>query len=272
MVRTLAFLLLCLPVSISGAATIDAFVSVPPQRYLLQRVGGERVRVQVLLVPGQAPETFDPSARQMEQLAAAKLYFLAGVPFEHNWVGAMNKANPDLIVVPCCGVAAGDTAPGPDPHYWTSPANAMAMAQAMYTHLVAVDPARRAVYQANLDSLQADVQALDGYIRQRLAKRRINVFITAHASWGWFARDYGLTELAMEKGGREVGPRGLAELLARARREKIHTLFVQDQYRTPVVRTLAQQLDAELAGLDPLAEDYLDNLRRTADRIAGALQ
>lgn len=271
MFRVLCFLLLCLPVA-AGAQTLHAFVSVPPQKYLLQRVGGEYVRVRVMLAPGQAPETFDPSARQMEQLAGSRLYFLAGVPFERNWVAALARTGTGLEVVPCCGVAAGAPAPGPDPHYWNSPANAMDLARTMYERLARAEPERSAEFRANLDGLLADLGDLDAWIRQRLAQRRIDVFITAHASWGWFARDYGLTELAMEKGGREIGARGLAALLARARRENIHTLFVQEQYRTPVVANLAQQMDAEMVALDPLAEDYIANLRRTADRIARALE
>jgi zinc transport system substrate-binding protein len=262
-----------LAASAADRAPVDVFVSLPPQAYLLKCVGGDRVRVTVMLAPGQAPETFDPTPHQVRELAGARLYFLAGVPFETAWKEVLKKANPELEVVPCCGQdnEYGPVA-GPDPHYWTSPVNAMHMAQTMFDYLVQADSQGRADYQANLDRLLADLRELDAYIRHKFQHRRTDVFITAHAAWGWLAQTYGLKEMALEKNGREIGPRGLATLLQVARREDIHTVFVQKQFRTPVAESLARQLDAELVNLDPLAEDYIENMTRVADRIAEALQ
>lgn len=267
--RSLILILVCLPAA-AAAAPLSVFVSIPPQRYLLQRIAGDHVDIGVMLTPGQSPETFDPSARQMQRLAGAGLYFLAGVPFEANWAKSLANAYTALRLVPCCGDL--DPARMVDPHYWTSPANAMNMAESMYAGLAAADPANAGTYHVNLDRLLSDLKVLDAYIRERLKQRRTSVFITAHAAWGWFARQYGLQEEALERNGREIGPRGLTRLLDIARREQIHTVFVQQQYRTPVVTTLARQLDADLVSLDPLAGDYLGNMRSVADKMAKALQ
>jgi zinc transport system substrate-binding protein len=266
-------LLLCMLISAKAAGTpLPVFVSIPPQAYLLKRVGGDHIKVTVMLAPGQAPETFDPTPHQVRELAGARLYFLAGVPFETAWNEVLRKANPGLEVVPCCGGDGYGPVEGPDPHYWTSPVNAMRMAQIMFDHLVQADPQGRSGYQANLDSLLADLRELDAYMRNRFMQRRIDVFITAHAAWGWLAQAYGLKEMALEKNGREIGPRGLAALLELARREDIHTVFVQEQFRTPVAESLARQIDAKLVTLDPLAGDYIENMTHVADRIAQALQ
>jgi len=272
--RLTTVLLLCLlATSAVAQVPVSVFVSVPPQAYLLRRIGGEHIKVSVMLAPGQAPETFDPTPRQVRELAGARLYFLAGVPFEGAWKETLKKANPDLEVVPCC---SGDDDAGPldspDPHYWTSPVNAMHLARTMYEHLVQVDPQGQAVYRANLENLLGDLQELDNYIRNKLLQRRTDVFITAHAAWGWLAQTYGLEEMSLEKNGREIGPRGLAALLQVARREKIHTVFVQAQFHTPVVDALARQINAKLVNLDPLAGDYIANMTTVADRIAEAVQ
>ena len=272
--KLLSILLLCmLATSAAARAPVPVFVSIPPQAYLLRRIGGDHIRVTVMLAPGQAPETFDPTPHQIRELAGARLYFLAGVPFETAWKDVLKKANPDLEVVPCCGY--GDDfgpADSPDPHYWTSPENAMHMAQTMCEHLLLADPPGRDYYQANLDGLLFDLKKLDDYIRNKLLRRRTNVFITAHAAWGWLAQAYGLEEMALEKNGREIGPRGLAALLQVARREDIHTVFVQAQFHTPAAEALARQINAKLVDLDPLAGDYIGNMTVVADRIAEALQ
>jgi len=265
----LLLILICLPAG-AAAAPLSVFVSIPPQHYLLQRIAGDAVHISVMLEPGQSPETFDPSAQQMQALAGARLYFLAGVPFETGRVKTLARAYPDLRLVPCCGNL--DPAHMVDPHYWTSPVNAMNMAETMYDALAAADPANAGTYHFNLDGLLSDLKSLDAYIRGRLQQRRTSVFITAHAAWGWFAQRYGLQEEALERNGREIGPRGMARLLEIARREQLHTVFVQDQFRTPVVTRLARQLDARLVRLDPLASDYIANMRGVADKMAEALQ
>jgi zinc transport system substrate-binding protein len=265
-----AGILSLLLIQAAGAAPLQVFVSVPPQRYLVERIGGEHVSVDVLLTPGQTPETFDPSLRQLQRLAAAQLYFLAGVPFESARLKSLPDSHPQLRIIPCCKEIA--PAPGLDPHVWTSPARAGQLAGVILQALSEADPQRRGEYAANHARLAADLAALDDYARRRFVERRTGVFITEHAAWGYLARDYGLREVSLERNGREIGPRGLAELMTLARREGIRTLFVQPQQRSPLAQTLAERLSARIRELDPLAEDYLDNMHRVIDRIAEALQ
>ena len=60
-----------------------AFCSIPPQSYLIERVGGDRASVHVLVGPGQSPHTFEPAPKQMAALAKADIYFTIGLPFDN---------------------------------------------------------------------------------------------------------------------------------------------------------------------------------------------
>ncbi|MEF3169533.1 MAG: zinc ABC transporter substrate-binding protein [Deltaproteobacteria bacterium] len=94
---------LALPPGLSfGAASPDrmkVFVSIPPQAYFVNRIGGERVNVTVLLAPGENPSTFSPSPQEMAELARADLFFRTGVPFENVLMPKIASAMPGLKVV-----------------------------------------------------------------------------------------------------------------------------------------------------------------------------
>jgi zinc transport system substrate-binding protein len=244
---------------------IEVFVSIAPQQYLVQRIGGARVNVTVMLKPGHSPETYDPVPRQMALLAKARIYFLIGVPFEIKWREKFRLQNAGMRMV-----ATGQQGRviNNDPHIWTSPVNASLIAGEIRNALVDADPGGTPLYESNFQSLDADLKKLDADIKDMLKERRTDYFIVSHDAWAYYAERYGLQQLTLESRGREKGPRGIAELSDLARRENIRTLFVQRQHPGGSAHTLAAELGARVAVIDPLAADYIDNLRRVTASIA----
>ena len=119
--------------------------------------------------------------------------------------------------------------------------------------------------------LISDLDKLDGNIRVILAQRRTDYFIVSHSSWGYYARRYGLKQLALESFGRELGPRGMSELVELAKGEGIHTIFIQQQHPARTAYTLARELDARIITIDPLAEEYISNLYSVGQQVAEAV-
>lgn len=78
---------------------ISVFVSILPQEYLVERIGGERVSVQALVQPGHSPHTYDPSPRQMAALSRARVFFRIGVGFERGFLPKIEAAHPGLLIV-----------------------------------------------------------------------------------------------------------------------------------------------------------------------------
>ena len=75
---------------------IPIFVSIAPQKYFVERIGGNDVNVEVMVKSGESPATFNPNPKKMSRLANAKLYFSIGVPFERIWVSRLKAIQPDL--------------------------------------------------------------------------------------------------------------------------------------------------------------------------------
>jgi zinc transport system substrate-binding protein len=81
------------------AAKIKTFVSIVPQRYFVEKIGGDRVDVSVMVLPGNSPATYEPRPKQMVALSRASLYYAIGVPFEKVWLGKIAFENIKIHLV-----------------------------------------------------------------------------------------------------------------------------------------------------------------------------
>lgn len=285
-------LLLCALLALPGSlradpAPLQLVVSILPEQFLVERIGGARVEVLTLVQPGDNPATYSPGPATLASLDRAQAWFTLGVHFEQVWRERITRDRPGLEVV---DLAAGlprrqveqswatlghdhahDHAGMPDPHTWTDPRLAARMAATIAATLARLDPAAAAEYQARSEALQQELLALHEEIAGRLAPVRGQAFIVFHPSWGYFADAYGLQQLPIEIGGREPGPRGLAQLIELGRETSVRAVFVQRQFSQRSARAVAEALGAEVVEADPLALDYIDNLRAVSIRVAEAL-
>lgn len=270
--------------STAPEATLQVVVSILPQQFLVERIAGGRVKVLVLVRPGDNEATYTPGPATLVALDGARAWFTIGVPFEDAWQGRIARDRPALEIVPLAddlpkramndiaGEAHDHGHQGrPDPHTWTDPRLAARMVATIAATLARLDPAGAATYQAGSDALQDELQALHEEIADRLEPVRGRTFIVFHPSWGYFADAYGLVQLPIELGGREPGPRSLAELVSRSRAAGARAVFVQPQFSQRSATAVAQSLGVELIEADPLAADYAANLRSIAASMAAAL-
>ena len=253
----------------AAPAALHVTVSILPQRYFVERVGGEYVAVNVMVEPGASPATYEPLPEQLRALSVADVYFSIGVPFENAWLERFASVNENLLFVDTTqGIERLGEPGNPDPHIWLSPALVKVQAQTIYETLAQLDPAHQGAYQANLKSFLADIDALDADIRETLIGVENRKFMVFHPSWGYFARDYGLEQLPVEVGGQEPSAAELAALVAGAKQEGIKVIFAQPEFSTRSAETLAQEIGGEVLLISPLAPDWLDNLRRVAETFA----
>jgi zinc transport system substrate-binding protein len=265
----------CLFPASSAAETMQVFVSVLPQKYFAERVGAERVSVSVMVGPGQSPATYEPTPKQMARLEDALLYFRIGVPFEEVWMDRVAEANPGMKIVDTGEQVTARPPNDPeeiDPHIWTGPLLADHIARTMKDAFAAADPDHRVEYEQNYRLLAVDLRQLDTDIRAILGPLERRSFMVFHPSWGYFADTYGLEQIAIEKHGIEPGARHLAEVIEAARSGNFRVIFVQEQFSRRNAETVAREAGAKIVVVDPLAEDYIANLRSIAALFAEAMQ
>ncbi len=283
-IRTL-FLLSALALSGAPRAAEPLLVAVSllPQQAFVERIGGRQVRTIVLVPPGKNPASYEPSPKQMEAVAASRLVFRIGVPFENAWLPRLAQLAPGARVVDLrdgLSLRPVDLPPGtppraggaPDPHVWLAPPLVMRMADRIRDELIALRPEAKAEFEANHSRFIADLKALDDDIRNRLADKKARSFMVYHPAWGYFADAYGLRQMPVEAGWKEPGPRTLQLVIDGARQNGVRVVFVQPQFSQKEAQTIARAIGGEVLAVDPLAPDYIDNLRRVADIFARNLQ
>ncbi len=271
MFKAALFLFICLWPCVSPAKQVlQIFVSIPAQRFLVKRIGQDKVEVQVMLKPGSSPETFDPSLRQIISLNSAQLYFRIGVAFEKKWIDGIENKHAGIRIIACCENILKQRRIISASHIWTSVRNARLLAASIKQELIKIDPVHTAYYEQNYVALLAELEQLDKEIVAMLSQRRTDYFVISHAALDNFADDYGLVQLPLESQGKEVGAKGLIDIIRRARQEEIHTLFVEKQHNTATAGAFAREINAKIIEIDLLREDIISNLRDIAKQIAGA--
>jgi zinc transport system substrate-binding protein len=258
------------PAAAAGDRMVVA-ASVPPLATLVRRVGGDHVELAVLLPPGASPHDFEPRPSQVLGLSRAQLFVVVGHPglsFEGRFLAPFTDGGDGVEIV---SLAAAETAAPEgedDPHLWLSPRRMTAAAEATAEALARLDPTHRADYEAGRDAFAAEVAALDHDLDRLLAGAAGRRVLVYHPAWGHLLADYGLEQVSVEVEGKETGARRLVDLLALARRAGAPAVFVQRGAAERPARALAAEIGAEVVVVDPLAEDWADNLRRVAELFA----
>ncbi len=276
------------------SAPMEVFVSIPPQKWLSDQLGGPLVITHVLVDKGQDPHTYEPTPRQLTALSRAKIYFALDLEFEGQIIPKLRKTVPTLQFVDTADSIAkiemtghghdedGQSVSLPahkgelhqkelDPHVWLSPPNLKIMAAAMARAMIAQDPANRSSYEKNLLAVNGILDRLHQKIEHDLASFQGASFYVFHPAFGYFAHTYHLHQEAIETGGKSPSPRQLSALITQARAMKAHVIFVQPQFDPRSAAALANAIDGEVVPLDPLAEDVVANLEIMARKIKSAL-
>jgi len=161
---------------------------------------------------------------------------------------------------------------GLDPHIWLSPHLVKIQARTILAALQDADPQHRSVYEANFKKFAAQIDQLDTDLKNTFAGKKGLQFIVFHPAWGYFASAYGLKQVPIEIEGKDPKPAQLKELIHHAKENRIKVVFVQPQFSTQSAEVVAREIGGQVAFADPLAEDWMANLREVADKFEAALK
>jgi len=270
--------------------------SIFPVADIISTVGGDHVKVEFLVQPGQSPHTFEPLPGDMAEVSRADLIALVGFGFEY-WSGKLmdNMQKQDArklvfgeYVQPISDEDGGhhdeghvDARAHYNPHFWLSPATAYSMAVHVRDVLVSMKPEAENEFDMNLDIFKAELEELDGEIKESVAGFSTREFVSFHSAWEYFARDYGLKQVAVieESPGREPTPEKLARLIDRVRELKVGAIFAEPQLNPKAAEVIAREAGVRVAFLDPLGgpgvegrESYIDLMRYNLDQLKAVMK
>ncbi len=276
----LGLLVLYSPVSSKPVLT----VSIQPQRYFLEKIVGDKYDVLCLLSQGSNPEAYEPSFSHLINLESSKAYFCMGnIGFELAILNRVRNNNPELQIIDTSegidllkGTHGGHSACSGehnhsheiDPHVWTSVVNAKVIAQNMYKAMIEIDSHNKNFYTKNYNLLLNELLDLEKELAGILSEARGKSFAVWHPSLSYFARDYGLTQIAMESEGKEVPAAILKEQIDKVRKHNVKVLFVQKEFDNRQVETINEQLGARKVEINPMSYEWADEMKLIANAIA----
>jgi len=249
---------------------IVVVVTIPPQQEFVERVGGDHVRVILLVPPGADPHTHEPAPAVLAGVAEADLYAMvgSGIEFEIAWGEKIAALNPGMAVVNC---SQGVEFIAADPHIWTSPRNAKVMVENIRDGLIEADPENAEDYRRNAAAYLDDLDTLDAEISALIAGSGVMVVLVDHPSWAYLARDYGFEEVAIESEGKEPSPKRIEHLIRLAEEEGVRVVFASPEHSTRSAGVIAEAIGGSVVTVSPLKKDYMDNMRQVASAFAGSV-
>jgi zinc transport system substrate-binding protein len=283
-----------------GDGTLAVVAAFYPLQFVAEQVGGDAVSVTNLVKPGAEPHDLELNPRQVAQVADARLvvYLKGFQPQLDDAVAqeAADRAFDVTTVSPLLDERSGANHEGTheepeageshgpeesrDPHIWLDPTRLAAVADRLADRLAEVDPARATYFRDRAAGLHQPLGQLDAEYADGLATCQRREIVTSHAAFGYLADRYRLRQVAITglSPEQEPSPRRLAEVAEQARQLKTTTIFFETLVSPEVSETLAKEVGAQTAVLDPIeglqpgsGGDYLSVMRANLATLRTAL-
>lgn len=281
--KKLIYILILLISSACSNSTTDhekpiLTVTLEPLRYFTEAIAGDNYQVVSMVPKGSSPESYDPTPQQLVNLSQSQAYLRIGyIGFEQAWMKKLEANCPDMKVYDTSqgvdlireeGHQHGDHfhEGGVEPHIWNSTRNVSIIAENIYNALCNLDATHQTEYKQRLDSLKQLVSQTDKEIRTHL-QQADSTFLIYHPALSYFARDYGLKQISIEESGKEPSPAQLKALIDTCRKEKAHTIFVQQEFDQRNAQLIADELGVNVVSINPLSYDWKEEMIKVAKAL-----
>jgi zinc transport system substrate-binding protein len=268
----LFFIVMAAPPLQAAAGKIDVTVSVPPQACFVEKIGGDRVSVHIMIPGGANPATYEPTPRQLIDLSNSSMYVKVGAPafkFENRFLQTFSDRNPRMTVI---DTSAGVKFRTGDPHIWTSPVPVRVAAANIAHGLASHDPAHKEEYGKNLKQFLEEIDKIRESIKKLLHGKSGYSFMIYHPAWGYFADEYNLHQIPIEDKGKPGNAAHIRSMIDLARQKGIRDVLVQKGFDAKSARTIADELGGQVIEVDPLERDWPRGLLDFADKLSNILR
>lgn len=277
-------------VSLSGCAAgggstedgrVQVAVSFNPMAELAEAVGGDKIDIYTIVPDGSEPHDFELKAKDIKAISDAEIFVYNGAGME-SWAQAAVSAaeNSTLIEVDAATGCDLITAAGvADPHVWLSLKMARIQALNIKNALVQADPGNREYYEGNYSAFSSEIDALYEEYRAKFDSQPNKNFVTGHAAFAYFCRDFGLRQSSVENVFAEGEPtaKKLAELVEFCRANNVDTVFMEELASPKVSETLASEIGAKVERIYTLESSegnrsYIEGMRKNLSLVYESLR
>ena len=253
-------------------------VSILPQKYFVESIAGDKLKVNVMIPPGASHSSYEPTPKQMNLLVSSQAYLKIGpLDFELAWMPRFSGANPEMKIFDLSegiDLIKGshdhhegeeklfhpENETGIDPHIWLSPVNVKIMSFNILKALISIYPSDSVEFTSNYNSFMIQVDSVASLYNSNANNLKGKSFIIYHPALAYMARDFGMQQIVLEFEGKEPHPVHIKEIIDLAKEKNIHSIFVQKQFSIDNSRSLAKEINAEIITIDPMEENWKEQM------------
>lgn len=257
-------------------------VSILPQKYFVERIAGDYLKVNVMIPPGMSPASADLNTEQLKKLYNSSVYFAVGyLPFETTHLYPVLKDKKEIELIrhsdgielisgSCSHHHEHDGCEhhghhhhhegGIDPHIWVSPPHAAKMANDVLSTLIRLYPEQKEAFTKNYAALEKDILKVDEKAKEILSRKNNRIFLIYHPTLSYFAQEYQLEQVALEDDGKEPNPTQLKKIIDDVRHKNIRIIFIQNEFDVNNAQAVSEATGIKIIRINPLSEQWLDEM------------
>jgi len=270
----------CQPKSKETSSLVS--VSILPQKYFVEQIAGNLVQVNVLVPPGSSPHNYEVLPSQMKDLSKSKAWLQIGLlTLEDALKAKLADINKNLAIInssegiiPIAGIEheeAGHVHSANeafDPHIWLAPAEVKIMAKNTLNALKVGFPQHSNAFDSNYTRFIARIDSVSTAIEQKLAPMKNRNILIFHPALAYYARQFNLSQIALEFDGKEPSPKHMKEIVDLAHEQNIHVIFIQKEFDPAFAQQLSREIEGKVVIIDPLDYNWEKQMLDITEKIA----
>ncbi len=258
--------------AIENKSTIST--SIPPIKYLLERITENDFNINVIVPNGTSPETYSMTQRQAMELENSQMVFITGALELENQITKTATTKTTIINISNNidfitghhhhhhhdNSAHEQYLHGVDPHIWLSTAELSIMTQNICTAMMEQYP-DSVKYMVNSEKLLEELCRLHTNIKKQIEQANTEAFVIYHPALSYYAREFGLEQIAIEDEGKEPNVGKLNEVIKHAKSHKINKILYQNEFPADIAKIIAEDINAETVSINPLSDNILEEIQ-----------
>lgn len=241
---------------------------------IAREIGGNQVNVKMIVPPGADPHSYEPTSKQLTEIAKGDLFLLTGTtlePYSKKIQESLKgtdvrfvETSKDVTLLESDATLHAHEEEGHtedehaheeeehdhgkyDPHVWLDPVNAKAMARSITVALSKEVPKDKATFEKNLKAFDQQADALDKEFKQAVADGSKKELLVTHAAYGYLAERYGFTQLPISgiSPSDEPSQKQLAALVKEARMHDLKYVAFEETVSPKVARVIQKEIGAK---------------------------
>ncbi|AMD95559.1 metal ABC transporter substrate-binding protein [Leptotrichia sp. oral taxon 847] len=260
--------------------------SVPPLKWIVQRIAGNEYNVISVIQPNMNHELFEPKTDDLIKLEKSKLFFTYdALNFEEKITSTINDKNKVLNVLngidPHLFLEDHDHDEHGghhhdehehngkfDPHVWFSLEMMPKVAENVKNKLIETYPNKKDKFEQNYNNFLKELESFKKEISEKMSKKTKKYFMIYHPALEYFLKDYGIKEIAIENEGKEPSAKQIQEIISEAKAHGISTILVQPQFPKQSIDIISKEIpNAKISTFNTDEENVFENLRKFVNSL-----